>query len=194
MAGRGGELAGTCLATALEALCIDVDEGVLANDAVHHKVEQRDGRDEGRDDAEGEPQEQGHDVVRDLVAVVDVLVLPQPRLGALRAAAQGADPVHDQLCTAQESLTCVSDPNREACCHCVLCGAAELHRQRQYITTPDIRPCISYQATGHLRSDLQTLSHVCSSGAHGCKEALLLRARLALLKKLTQERVLCQCK
>ena len=35
----------------------------------------------------------------DLVAVVDVLVAPQPRLGALRAAEQRLDPEQDQRCT-----------------------------------------------------------------------------------------------
>lgn len=89
----------TDLAAALEALCIDVDELVAADDVVDDEKEQRNWRYERGDNTEGEAQQHGHEVVGDLVAIVDVLPHPQPRTRPLPSGPERAHPEHQQLCT-----------------------------------------------------------------------------------------------
>jgi hypothetical protein len=97
------------LAAALEALCIDIDELVAADDVVDDEKEQRDWRYERGDNTEGEAQQHGHEVVGDLVAVVDVLPHPQPRARPLPSGAQRAHPEHQQLCKHARPLGEIKD-------------------------------------------------------------------------------------
>ena len=90
------------MAPALESGREHVDRVVLVQQAADQEVGQRYGGDDGGYDAVHQAQQYGHSIVDHRDAVIDVLRLPHPGLGALCGGCGLQDPIPDEACAGMQ--------------------------------------------------------------------------------------------
>lgn len=80
-----------------------IDELVLVQTRIHQEVDQGHRRDHGLNHTVDQPQEDGGASIGNLPAIVYILVLPQPCLGALSASKPGLNVEQDQAYRGEKS-------------------------------------------------------------------------------------------